>query len=63
MSIAKLVGIAMLLRETRLHLECRVAPLASLSFAELKGWEAIETIHLGIAGVFLACRVDYTTAD
>src|SRR5262249_7194252 len=27
-----------------LHIECRVALLTSLSFARLKGWEAIETI-------------------
>ena len=44
-----------------LYVECRIAPLTSLIFAELKGWEAIETIHLGIADLFQVNRVDYTT--
>src|SRR5258706_7756160 len=35
-----------------LNIECRVALLTSLSFAGLKGWEAIETIPLGTAGIF-----------
>src|SRR5713226_6460794 len=42
-------------------LKCRVALLTSLYFAGLKAWEAIETIHLGIAGIFQVGRVDYTT--
>jgi hypothetical protein len=32
-------------------LKCRVALLTSLYSARLKVWEAIETIHLGIAGI------------
>jgi hypothetical protein len=39
------------------------SPLTSLSFAELKGWEAIKTIQLGIAGVFRTGAIDYTTAS
>ena len=35
--------------------------LTSLFFAGLKGWEAIETIHLGIAGALVVGQVDYTT--
>jgi hypothetical protein len=46
------MGMAMLLRRRPLPTECRAALLTSLSFKELEGWEAIETIHLGTAGVF-----------
>jgi hypothetical protein len=63
MSVAKLVGMAMLPRRVApLHIERRVALLTSLSFAEPKGWEAIKTIQLGIAGVFQTGSIDYTTA-
>jgi hypothetical protein len=49
-----------LLRLEVATLKCRVALLTSLYFAGLKAWEAIETIHLGIAGIFQVGRVDYT---
>ena len=39
---------------------CRVAPLTSLAYVGLKGREAIETVHLGIAVVLQGGRVDYT---
>jgi len=45
----------------RVTLKCRVALLTSLYFAGLKAWEAIKTIHLGIAGIFQVGQVDYTT--
>jgi hypothetical protein len=37
--------------------------LTSLYFAGLKAWEAIKTIHLGIAGIFQVGQVDYTTQN
>jgi catechol 2,3-dioxygenase-like lactoylglutathione lyase family enzyme len=37
--------------------------LTSLNFARLKAWEAIETIHLGMAGIVQVGRVDYTTPN
>jgi len=51
------------LRQLASLVECRVAPLTSLSFARLKGWEATKTIHLGIAGVSQVDSIYYTACD
>src|SRR5216684_177612 len=62
MSDAELTAMTKILRvEDASLLKCRVALLTSLYFAGLKAWEATETIHLGIAGIFQVGRVDYTT--
>jgi hypothetical protein len=60
MSDAKLTAMTKLLWLEVATLKCRGALLTSLYFAGLKAWEAIETIHLGIAGIFQVGRVDYT---